>query len=66
VSDTKRKQKRSDGNSGWRFRFAMCESAIRKQDEYVFKHVPRFVDAVVQETENRFSCRISLSLVHCS
>jgi hypothetical protein len=53
VSDTKRKQKASDGKSGWRVRFAMCESAIRKQDEYVFKHVPRFVDAVVQETENR-------------
>lgn len=31
----------------------MCESAIRKQDEYVFKHVPRFVDEVVEQTENR-------------
>lgn len=53
MSDKKRKQKPSDGNSGWRVRFAMCESAIRKQDEYVFKHVPRFVNAVVLETENR-------------
>ena len=53
MSDTKHKQKTSDGKKGWRVRLAMCESAIRKQDEYVFKHVPRFVDNVIQETENR-------------
>ena len=53
MSDTKQKHKASDGKSGWRVRFAMCESAIRKQDEYVFKHVPRFVDAVAQDAEHR-------------
>jgi len=53
VSDTKLKQKTSDGKSGWPVRLAMCESAIRKQDEYVFKHVPRFVDIVVSRSESR-------------
>ena len=53
MSDTKLKQKTSDGKSGWPVRLAMCESAIRKQDEYVFKHVPRFVDIVVSRSESR-------------
>lgn len=53
MSDTKRKQQASDGKSGWPVRLAICESAIRKQDEYVFKHVPRFVDIVVSSTESR-------------
>lgn len=53
MNDTKRKRKASDGNKVWRVRLAMCESAIRKQDEYVFKHSPRFVDIIVKHTSVR-------------
>lgn len=37
----------------WPVRIAICESAIRKQDEWVFKNNPRFVDDVVAATETR-------------
>lgn len=47
------KTKQSEGKRGWRVRLALCESAIRKQDEYVFKHVPRFVDIIAKATSVR-------------
>ena len=51
VSDTKwKKQTASNDKNGWPVRLATCEAAIRKQDEYVFKHVPRFVDIIVKTT----------------
>jgi hypothetical protein len=48
--EPKQRQIASAGNGGWPVRLAMCESAIRKQDEYVFKHAPLFVDRVVEAT----------------
>jgi hypothetical protein len=38
-------------NRGWPVRLATCESAIRLQDERMFKSSPRFVDIVVKATE---------------
>jgi len=47
------KRKQSGGNKGWPVRLAICESAIRKQDEFVFKHASRFVDIVAKATSVR-------------
>jgi hypothetical protein len=51
--ELKQRQRTVAGEKGWPVRLAMCESAIRKQDEYVFKRSPRFVDLVVSATEAR-------------
>jgi hypothetical protein len=37
----------------WPVRIRMCESAVRKQDEWVFKNDPRFFEAIVAATEPR-------------
>lgn len=43
----------SGSEKGWPVRLAMCESAIRKQDEYVFREPANFVDEVVIAAEAR-------------
>lgn len=48
--EPKQRQIRSGVENGWPVWLARCESAIRKQDEYVFKHAPRFVDMIVKAT----------------
>ena len=48
--EPKQRQRTGAGEKGWPVRLATCESAIRKQDEYVFKHSPQFVDHVVEAT----------------
>lgn len=48
---------------GWRVRLAMCESAIRSQDERVFKSSPWWVDAVVKATETKVRENLVASLV---
>jgi hypothetical protein len=45
------RQKKSTAD--WPVRLATCESAIRKQDEYVFKHAPSYVDIIVKATSVR-------------
>ena len=52
-SERKHRQKTSKSESGWPVRFAMCMSAVRKQDECVFQRSPGFVDEVVRITEVR-------------
>ena len=52
-NQTKRQQKTRDGENGWPVRLAMCEAAIRKQDEAVFKGNSYFVDEIVRVTEAR-------------
>ena len=42
-----------DENKGWAVRLARCESAIRKQDEIVSKHTPKFVDLIANATALR-------------
>jgi hypothetical protein len=44
------KQRMSMGNSGWPVRLAFCESAIRKQDEYIFREAPWWADTIVDDT----------------
>ncbi|HEY4842041.1 MAG TPA: hypothetical protein VIH78_08735 [Terriglobales bacterium] len=43
-NEPKRRQRTTMGNSGWPVQLALCESAIRKQDEYVFRGSPWWVD----------------------
>src|SRR5271156_3292822 len=40
-------------NRGWPVRLAACESAIRSQDEQMFKTVPSFVNIVVNATKTK-------------
>ncbi len=47
---TRRRKKTGDNGTGWPVRLAMCESAIRKQDEYVSRRSPRFVDLIAEAT----------------
>ena len=51
--EPKQRQIASAGKDGWPVYLAMCASAIRKQDEYVFKRSPRFVDIIVKATSVR-------------
>lgn len=44
------RQRTSTDKKGWPVRLAMCESAIRKQDEYVFREAPQWVDTIVETT----------------
>lgn len=37
-------------DDGWPVNVALCEVAIHKQDEYIFKEAPSFVDEVVKAT----------------
>jgi hypothetical protein len=56
MSRNIKKKRRSASVSAkipWPVRIAICESAIRKQDEYIFKKIPRFVDLVVAATKSR-------------
>jgi hypothetical protein len=60
---TPRRKKTADNGKGWPVHLAKCESAIRKQDKYVFRRVPRFVDEVVEATaahvkKNRQTCAL--------
>jgi hypothetical protein len=43
----------SKGEKGWPVRLAFCESAILKQDEYIFREAPWWVDTVVNDTAAR-------------
>ncbi len=51
--EPKQRQIASAGKDGWPVYLAMCASAIRKQDEYVFKRSPRFVDIIAKATSVR-------------
>lgn len=43
----------SKDEKGWPVRLAFCESAIRKQDEYVFRGSSPWVDTIVNDTAAR-------------
>jgi len=48
--EPRQQQSTSTDKKGWPVRLAMCESAIRKQDEYVFREAPQWVDTIVETT----------------
>jgi hypothetical protein len=45
--------RQKNSTADWPVRLATCESAIRKQDEYVLKNSPRFVDIIAKATSVR-------------
>jgi hypothetical protein len=56
VIALKRKSQRrttGKGEKGWPVRLSFCESAIRTQDQRMFREVPRFIDMIAEDTAAR-------------